>query len=76
MNTLVEDGKTQALFLFCKRRQPFSELDVKCLSMVCSFFHPKVHMPGSNRSFGISSKPSSSRKSCCVRASGWRPWAG
>jgi signal transduction histidine kinase len=44
VNTLVEDGRTQALFLFCKRRQPFSELDVKCLSMVCSFFHRKVHM--------------------------------
>ena len=44
VNTLVEDGRTQALFLFCKRRQPFSELDIKCLSMVCSFFHRKVHM--------------------------------
>jgi signal transduction histidine kinase len=44
VNTLVEDGKTQALLLFCKRRQPFSELDVKCLSMVGGFFHGKVHM--------------------------------
>lgn len=44
VNALVEDGKTQALFLFCKRRQAFSELDVKCLSMVCGFFHRKVHM--------------------------------
>ena len=44
VNALVEDGKTQALFLFCKRRQPFTDLDVKCLSMVCSFFHRKVHM--------------------------------
>jgi signal transduction histidine kinase len=44
VNTLVEDGKTQALYLFCKRRQPFTDLDVKCLSMVCGFFHPKVHM--------------------------------
>ena len=44
VNTLVEDGKTRALFLFCKRRQPFSELDLKCLSMVCGFFHPKVRM--------------------------------
>lgn len=43
VNTLVEDGKTQALYLFCKRRQPFSDLDVKCLSMVCGFFHNKVH---------------------------------
>jgi len=43
-NTLVEDGKTQALYLFCKRRHPFTELDVKCLSMVCSFFHRKIHM--------------------------------
>ena len=44
VNSLVEDGRTQALFLFCKRRQPFTELDIKCLSMVCSFFHRKVHM--------------------------------
>ena len=44
VNALVENGRTQALFLFCKRRQPFTELDVKCLSMVCNFFHRKVHM--------------------------------
>ena len=44
VNALVEDGRTQALYLFCKRRQPFTELDVKCLSMVCGFFHRKVHM--------------------------------
>lgn len=44
VNALVEDGKTRALFLFCRRRQPFSELDIKCLSMVCGFFHRKVHM--------------------------------
>ena len=44
VNTLVEKGKTQALYLFCKRRQPFTELDVKCLSIVCGFFHRKVHM--------------------------------
>jgi signal transduction histidine kinase len=44
VNVLVEDGKTQALHLFLKRRQPFTELDVKCLSMVCGFFHRKVHM--------------------------------
>ncbi|TNF85001.1 MAG: HAMP domain-containing histidine kinase, partial [Acidobacteria bacterium] len=44
VNTLVEDGKTQALYLFCRRRQPFTELDIKCLAMVCGFFHRKVHM--------------------------------
>ncbi|MGB5889547.1 MAG: ATP-binding protein [Thermoanaerobaculia bacterium] len=44
VNALVEDGKTQALYLFCRRRQPFTELDVKCLAMVCGFFHRKVHM--------------------------------
>jgi signal transduction histidine kinase len=44
VNAQVENGKTQALFLFCKRRQPFSDLDVKCLSTVCSFFHRKVIM--------------------------------
>jgi len=43
VNALVEDGKTQALYLFCKRRQPFTDLDVKCLAMVCGFFHRKVH---------------------------------
>jgi signal transduction histidine kinase len=44
VNTLVENSKTQALYLFCKRRQPFTELDVKCLTMVCNFFHRKIHM--------------------------------
>jgi signal transduction histidine kinase len=44
LNTLVEQGKTQALYLFCKRRQPFTDLDVKCLAMVCGFFHRKIHM--------------------------------
>jgi signal transduction histidine kinase len=41
-NVLVENSRTQALFFFCKRRQPFSELDLKCLSMVCGFVHHKV----------------------------------
>jgi signal transduction histidine kinase len=44
VNALVEGGKTQALYFFAKRRQPFTDLDVKCLSMVCGFFHRKVHM--------------------------------
>ena len=44
VNTLVEDHKTHALYLFCKRRQPYTDLDIKCLSMVCGFFHRKVHM--------------------------------
>ena len=44
VNPLVEDGRTQALFLFFKRRQPFTDLDAKCLSMVCNFFHRKVRM--------------------------------
>ena len=44
VNALVENGKTQALYLFCKRRQPFTDLDVKCLSIVCSFFHRKIIM--------------------------------
>jgi signal transduction histidine kinase len=42
VNILVENSRTQALFFFCKRRQPFSELDLKCLSMVCGFVHSKV----------------------------------
>ena len=41
-NVLVENSRTQALFFFCKRRQPFNELDLKCLSMVCGFVHRKV----------------------------------
>jgi len=44
VNTLVEDGRTEALHLFCRRRQPFAELDMKCLSIICGFFHRKVHM--------------------------------
>jgi len=43
VNALVENSKTQALYLFCKRRQPFTDLDIKCLTMVCGFFHNKVH---------------------------------
>ena len=43
VNTIVEDGRTQALLLFCKRRQPFTELDLKCLATVCTFVHHKVH---------------------------------
>ena len=44
VNLLVQDGKSEALYLFCKRRHPFNELDIKFLSMVCGFFHRKVHM--------------------------------
>jgi signal transduction histidine kinase len=44
VNTLVEHGKTQALYFFSRRRQPFTDLDLKCLTMVCGFFHGKVHM--------------------------------
>ena len=44
VNALVEHGRTQALYLFCKRRQPFTDLDVKCLTNVCGFFHRKVYM--------------------------------
>lgn len=44
VNALVENGRTLALFLFCKRRQPFTDLDIKCLGMVSAFFHRKVHM--------------------------------
>jgi signal transduction histidine kinase len=44
VNALVEQGKTQALYFFCRRRQPYTELDKKCLTMLCGFFHGKVHM--------------------------------
>jgi signal transduction histidine kinase len=42
--TLVENGKTQALYFFCRRRKAYTELDLKCLTMVCGFFHRKVNM--------------------------------
>ncbi len=42
VNALVENNKTEALYFFCRRRKPFTELDIKCLTMVCGFFHRKV----------------------------------
>jgi signal transduction histidine kinase len=39
----IHNGKTEAMFIMCKRRTPFTELDVKCLTMVCNFFHQKIH---------------------------------
>lgn len=44
VNTIVESGRTQALFLFAKRRQAFTDLDIKFLDMLCGFLHRKVHM--------------------------------
>jgi hypothetical protein len=44
VNALVEEGEMQALYLFSRRRQPFTELDLKCLSMVTGFFHRKIHI--------------------------------
>jgi len=44
INALVENGKTRAIFLFGRRREPFTELDVKCLTMISGFFHRKVQM--------------------------------
>jgi signal transduction histidine kinase len=44
VTVLVADGKTEALYFFGRRRQPFSDLDLKCLTMVCRFFHRKVNM--------------------------------
>ena len=44
VNTLVEGGSTRALYLYCKRRSPFSDLDVKYLPLVCGFFHRKIRM--------------------------------
>jgi C4-dicarboxylate-specific signal transduction histidine kinase len=43
VNALVENNKTEALYFFCRRRKPFTELDIKSLTMVCGFFHRKVH---------------------------------
>jgi signal transduction histidine kinase len=43
VNTLVENGEIEALFLFCRRRRPFTDLDTKCLTMVSGFFHRKIH---------------------------------
>ena len=44
INVHVRNGKTQSLFIFCKRRQPFTELDIKCLTMTSDFFHQKIIM--------------------------------
>ena len=44
VNILAGGGKTKALYLFSRRRQSFSELDIKCLAMVSGFFHDKIHM--------------------------------
>jgi signal transduction histidine kinase len=35
-------GELESLFLFSKRRQPFSELDVKFLTLAAQLFHDKV----------------------------------
>ncbi|MDX1404565.1 MAG: ATP-binding protein [Woeseiaceae bacterium] len=43
INTLVVDGKTEALYFFARRRSAYTDLDLKCLAMVCGFFHTKVH---------------------------------
>jgi signal transduction histidine kinase len=43
VTALVESSKTQALYFFGKRRQPFTDLDIKCLAIVSDFFHSKVH---------------------------------
>jgi signal transduction histidine kinase len=40
----VISGKVQAVFILCKRRQPFDDLDMKFLALACLFFHTKVHM--------------------------------
>ena len=43
VNVVVANRKVQALYFFGKRRQSFTDLDIKCLAMVCEFFHTKVH---------------------------------
>jgi len=49
INVLVEHGTTEAMFLVGKRRHAFTELDIKCLVMVCGFFHRKIHMLWENQ---------------------------
>jgi len=44
VNALVEGGRTHALCLYFKTRRPFSDLDLKCLSMVGGFLHSKVRV--------------------------------
>jgi signal transduction histidine kinase len=41
---ILATGERRALFLFCKRRQPFNELDLKFVGLVCGFFHRRVQM--------------------------------
>jgi len=41
---LLGAGEQRALFVFCKRREPFSDLDMKFVSLVCAFFHRRLQM--------------------------------
>jgi len=41
---VVESGERRALFLCCKRREAFNELDLKFIGLVCGFFHRRVQM--------------------------------
>jgi signal transduction histidine kinase len=37
-------GELQGLFIFSRRRQAFSELDIKFITLAAQFFHEKVYM--------------------------------
>jgi signal transduction histidine kinase len=41
---LLGGGKDRAVFLFCKRREPFNDLDLKFVALVSAFFHKRVFM--------------------------------
>jgi signal transduction histidine kinase len=41
---LTASAEQRALLLFCKRRQPFNELDLKFAKVVGNFFHRRVQM--------------------------------
>ncbi len=41
---LVGSADDRALFLLCKRREPFNELDLKLIALAGPFFHRRVHM--------------------------------
>jgi signal transduction histidine kinase len=41
---LTASAEQRALLLFCKRREPFNELDMKFVKVVGNFFHRRVQM--------------------------------
>ena len=44
VHPLIGSSADRALFLLCKRREPFNELDLKLVGLAGPFFHRRVHM--------------------------------